>query len=567
MSSCASSSRSSHDPLVVAGELRGGRLGQGARTSRDGGRRCSSRLATRRAVAPRRTRGSTRAGRSAARRRASRRSGPDSGRRAPTGRRRRRRRAPTAGSEHRLGGLDVGRSGEDRQPVEEPAAAVVEQVVAPGDRATQRLLARRQVATARGQARRADARAGVRIASGDSSLTRAAASSIASGMPCSRAAIAATAGAFSLVTANVGRTAFARSMNSRTAAYCPTAAASMPRAPAGQVHPLDAAQRRTGPAGPAGPGPGTPARPTRAGPPGSWRRSSGPARPGAGRRRPAPLEDLLEVVEDAAARDAAPATSASTSATGWWPALGDADRRRDPRRDEHRVADGLERHEEDAVREPVRDQGREGDRQARLAGPARSGEGQQSRALEQGLGLGQLVLATDERRQLAGQVGRSRLARPRWREGGRQAVGVDLGQPLRPRSGRAAGTPRGRGAGRRPAAIPRPGPGSRPRRGSGRRAPAAAMRAARLMSSPTSEPPTRMRLAGVDAHPDADVGVRRATAPPRWPRCAATAARTAAAGGRRRRRRTSRPRSPPRSRPSSANAARSSARCRSRRSP
>ena len=48
---------------------------------------------------------------------------------------------------------------------------------------------------------------------------RAAASSIASGIPWSLALIAATAGAFSLVTAKPGRTATARSMKRRTAAY------------------------------------------------------------------------------------------------------------------------------------------------------------------------------------------------------------------------------------------------------------------------------------------------------------------------------------------------------------
>ena len=74
-----------------------------------------------------------------------------------------------------------------------------------------------------GSARRA------RIAAGGSSLTRAAASSIASGSPSRRAQISATAGAFSLVTANPGLTATARSMNSRTASYCDTRSAGAPR--------------------------------------------------------------------------------------------------------------------------------------------------------------------------------------------------------------------------------------------------------------------------------------------------------------------------------------------------
>ena len=47
--------------------------------------------------------------------------------------------------------VEVAAAGEDRQPVEQQPAAVVEQVVAPGDGATERLLARRQVARAGGQ--------------------------------------------------------------------------------------------------------------------------------------------------------------------------------------------------------------------------------------------------------------------------------------------------------------------------------------------------------------------------------------------------------------------------------
>ena len=48
----------------------------------------------------------------------------------------------------RLGRVEVAAAGEDRQPVEQPPRAVVEQVVAPGDRAAQRLLALGQVARA-----------------------------------------------------------------------------------------------------------------------------------------------------------------------------------------------------------------------------------------------------------------------------------------------------------------------------------------------------------------------------------------------------------------------------------
>ena len=140
-----------------------------------------------------------------------------------------------AGAADRLRRLEVEAPGEDRAPVEEPPGAVVEEVVAPGDGAAERLLARRQVAGARRRGRRAGAPAGRGSRPGDRSFTRAAASSIASGIPWSRALIAATAGAFSLVTVNPGRTATARSMNSRTAAYWPTAAASSARAPPGRL--------------------------------------------------------------------------------------------------------------------------------------------------------------------------------------------------------------------------------------------------------------------------------------------------------------------------------------------
>jgi hypothetical protein len=57
------------------------------------------------------------------------------------------------------------------------------------------------------------------ICSTDIAFTRAAASSIASGMPSSRTQSCATAGALWLVTANDGTAAMARSMNSRTASY------------------------------------------------------------------------------------------------------------------------------------------------------------------------------------------------------------------------------------------------------------------------------------------------------------------------------------------------------------
>ena len=100
-----------------------------------------------------------------------------------------------------------------------------------------------------------------RIASGDRSLIRAAASSIASGIPWSRAQIAATAGAFSFVTSKSGRTAtrpgdeqpdgLVLGRDGRRRAD---------RSLARQVQLLEVGQREDVDAGPAGPGPGTPAR-------------------------------------------------------------------------------------------------------------------------------------------------------------------------------------------------------------------------------------------------------------------------------------------------------------------
>ena len=67
-------------------------------------------------------------------------------------------------------------------------SASVEQVVAPVDRVAQRLLALGQVDGAAGEEVEAAARAAPRIACGESSFTRAAASSIASGSPSRRTA-------------------------------------------------------------------------------------------------------------------------------------------------------------------------------------------------------------------------------------------------------------------------------------------------------------------------------------------------------------------------------------------
>ena len=121
--------------------------------------------------------------------------------------------------------------------------------------------------------------------------------------------------------------------------------------------------------------------------------------------------------------------SASESAIGRAVALGDAQGARDPRRDEHRVADRLERHEEDAVGEVVGGPG-ELERQARLAGPARAGQRQQPGRGEQAGGLVELGVAPDEGRQLGRQVVRPRV------EG--RSAGNSSQAARRPRPGRCA---------------------------------------------------------------------------------------------------------------------------------
>ena len=150
----------------------------------------------------------------------------------------------------------VAAAGEDRQAREQPPLRLVEQVVAPGDRVAQRLLARRAGRARRRSAapsRLAEPRAG--SPAGGSSLTRAAASSIASGRPSSRAQISATAGAFSSVSAKSGshrpRALDEQRAPPRTATALESAAARSGRAapaaaPAYSCSPVDAQRRAAG---------------------------------------------------------------------------------------------------------------------------------------------------------------------------------------------------------------------------------------------------------------------------------------------------------------------------------
>ena len=263
------------------------------------------------------------------------------------------------------------------------------------------------------------------MASGERILIRAAASSMARGIPWRRALIAATAGAFSLVTAKPGRTATARSMNSRTAPYASKVAGSTRSGSAAGVQALEAGHRaRVGRGRQARDRILLLARDVEDGPAGDddLDRRGAAQELGDHRRRG---EDLLEVVEDEQqALVGEPFGEGVVDRA--CRALGDADRARDPRRDEHRVADRLERDEEHAVGEVVRGAGGQLQRQPGLARPARAGQRQETGRGQQAGRLVQLRVPTDERRELGRQVVRVRIERPEGREGGRQPVTLDL---------------------------------------------------------------------------------------------------------------------------------------------
>ena len=221
--------------LVRALEQRRGLLGEGQEDRGVGGRG-RPRPRWMRPASRRRTRGSSRTCRSEGSRRAPRRGGRGSGR---PGRRarpacrwapRRRPGPPATG----LGRLQVPAAPEDGEAGQQPSLRA--------RRAGRSSRRSRRAASAGGRAGREPSTVSrpswrsrrSRIWSGERSLTRAAASSMASGMPWSRAQMPATAGAFSLVTWKSGRTATARAMKSRTASYCSSVTGSGWRRPAGR---------------------------------------------------------------------------------------------------------------------------------------------------------------------------------------------------------------------------------------------------------------------------------------------------------------------------------------------
>ena len=142
------------------------------------------------------------------------------------------------------------------------------------------------------------------------------------------------------------------------------------------------------------------------------------------------IDQLLEVVEHE--EDGLPRERVRQGVEGSSPRrLGDAQSVRDGREDQRRVGDVRQWHEPDAPWERLHHVPRELERQARLAGPAGTGEREQPAAQQQLAGFVELALATHERRELRGQVVGAGVQRPDRREVRAQPGDRDVPQPLR----------------------------------------------------------------------------------------------------------------------------------------
>ena len=129
-----------------------------------------------------------------------------------------------AGVADGLGRLERAAAGEDRQAAKELLLGRCQQVVAPLDRAGAASAGVPAGRARRRSAARAAVRCGPAVRAGGRILTRAAASSIASGRPSSRRQISTTAPAFFGVSAKSGRPAAARWTNSAIDAHSISAA-------------------------------------------------------------------------------------------------------------------------------------------------------------------------------------------------------------------------------------------------------------------------------------------------------------------------------------------------------
>ena len=141
--------------------------------------------------------------------------------------------------------------------------------------------------------------------------------------------------------------------------------------------------------------------------------------------------ELLEVVEDEQDAPAGEVIDESIDRRSS-AAIRQAQHLGDRRRHERRIRDGLERDEPDAVRKGFCAPRGELEAEPRLAGAARSGQGQEASPAEQRSGLVELLLPADKSRELGGQVVRSCVERTDRRKVRSQPVDDELAQTLGP---------------------------------------------------------------------------------------------------------------------------------------
>ena len=255
----------------------------------------------------------------------------------------------------RLGRLERAAAAEDREPREERAARLVQQVVAPLDRRAERLLARVGVAAALEEVRRCSSRS--RSCSARGRLARAAASSIASGRWSSRRA-------------DLARRRRRREVELRPRARQKSSTASARRA-AGTAYSCSPATRSSSRLVTSSRGSGTRRAARRVGAGVERRARSCRAAGAAARRR--------------CARRAPPCAPSACATVS---------------RHERRIAKRRQRHPAHAVREVVGTSSAAAcEREARLAGAAGAGERQQPHVVagSSGSDLGQLALSAEER--------------------------------------------------------------------------------------------------------------------------------------------------------------------------
>ncbi len=266
------------------------------------------------------------------------------------------------------------------------------------------------------------------MSSGDIAETRAAASSIASGMPSRRWQISTTEATFDSPSVNAGSTVAARSANRRTASV---EAASSMSSGASAVRPgSDAADRRAGQRLQLEHGL---ARGPRA-PPGSWPGCAGPGACASSRSASvATPSTRCSALSSSSSRSLSARNAVTVAMRRDARDLRCAEGARDLGRDLRRVAERRQLREPDAVRVAVEEAAGGLQHQAGLAGPAGADEGDEPVAPDERRDLGQLLLPADEARQLDRQVGAARAQRAKGRELPREVVDdhlVDLLGPV-----------------------------------------------------------------------------------------------------------------------------------------